>query len=276
MTERAMYFGRGGNLLGLLSTPDDPLPGAPAVVLLNAGLLHRVGPNRMNVELARRLSNEGITSLRFDISGIGDSEIVDASLLYFQRAIQDIVDSLDTLEKVTGIGEFVVIGLCTGAFNALGAARQDERVKGIVLLDGYSYPTLKSQLKHYSRQALKPEKWRSAAEGLIGARSDPGDKPRDMAVFRNEEMPKERFASEMSRLLDRNLRMMLVYTGLGPLSYNYREQLQDALPGLPIDDEVRVVYYPGADHTFTIKGNREKLYDAIQSWLSTEFAERVS
>lgn len=275
MTERAIYFGREGNLLGILNTPRQPSPGLPAVVMLNAGLLHRVGPNRMNVDLARRLSARGVTSIRFDMSGIGDSEIVDTDLLYFRRALRDVIEAMDATERLTGVSHFVLIGLCTGAFNAFGAARQDERVKGIVLLDGYSYPTLKSQVRHYATQATKPGKWRSAAQRLLAPDRTAEDSPQDMAIFQNEDMPKERFAAELGHLLDRHVRLMLVYTGHGPLSFNYEGQLQDALPHLRLDAGVHVEYYPDADHTFTLRSHRELVLADIEAWLSAEFAEEV-
>ena len=48
--------------------------GQPWVVLLNAGIIHRIGPNRLYVQLARRLASRGHAVLRFDLAGIGDSE----------------------------------------------------------------------------------------------------------------------------------------------------------------------------------------------------------
>ncbi len=273
MNERAIYFGRDGNLMGILNTPPESSPDVPAVVLLNAGLLHRVGPNRMNVDLARRLSAKGVISLRFDMSGIGDSGIAHSDMLYFERALTDVGEALDAITRVTGVDEFVLIGLCTGAFNAFGVARRDERVRGVVLLDGYSYPTTKSQLRHYARQAMRPAKWRGLAQRALGSGPANEADQRDMAVFRNEEMPKERFDEEMSHLLRRGVRTMLVYTGHGPLAFNYERQLEDAFPSLPLASEVRVAYYPDADHTFTIRGHRDQVLTDIESWLATEFVE---
>ena len=46
---------------------------AARIVIFNAGAVHRVGPNRMTVTLARRLAAMGLPSLRFDLEGLGDS-----------------------------------------------------------------------------------------------------------------------------------------------------------------------------------------------------------
>ena len=70
--ELAVMFGRSGTLLGILTRP---LPHVrkrlPAIVVLNTGIAHRVGHNRMYVTLARELASRGHTVFRFDLSGIG-------------------------------------------------------------------------------------------------------------------------------------------------------------------------------------------------------------
>ena len=73
MSERVVTFGGQGELVGVLSQPDVVRPSAPWVLLWNTGLHPRVGPCRLNVQLARRLAALGIPSLRFDLSGLGDS-----------------------------------------------------------------------------------------------------------------------------------------------------------------------------------------------------------
>src|ERR1044072_1198890 len=45
----------------------------PTIVFFNAGMIHRIGPNRIHVKLARKLSNEGYDVFRFDLGGQGDS-----------------------------------------------------------------------------------------------------------------------------------------------------------------------------------------------------------
>src|SRR5437763_15110981 len=44
-----------------------------AMVLLNADLIHHVGPSRLYVKLARVLAGRGVATLRVDFSGIGDN-----------------------------------------------------------------------------------------------------------------------------------------------------------------------------------------------------------
>ena len=48
-------------------------PARPAIILLNTGVEHHVGPHRLYVPLAREWAARGHLVLRFDLGGIGDS-----------------------------------------------------------------------------------------------------------------------------------------------------------------------------------------------------------
>ena len=82
LNEEAVVFGKVENLVGIVSEPTDGEANGnePAFVLLNAGLVHRVGPNRFYVTLARELAKAGHVTLRFDYSGVGDSDPLGNSL----------------------------------------------------------------------------------------------------------------------------------------------------------------------------------------------------
>ena len=54
---------------GFLHRANPRCPPRATVVMLNAGLIHRVGPFRMNIELAERLARRGIDLFRFDAVG---------------------------------------------------------------------------------------------------------------------------------------------------------------------------------------------------------------
>ena len=95
MRERALTFGPDGGLVGILTEPDPDVAraNAPAHVILNSGILHRVGASRLYVQTARSLAEDGITSLRFDFSGIGDSEVRKDSLPIEERFIVETCES---------------------------------------------------------------------------------------------------------------------------------------------------------------------------------------
>jgi len=89
MREEAVLFGKTRSLVGIITDPHTVVNAHnhPAIVLLNAGVLHRVGPNRLYVKIARKLASAGFVVLRFDLSGIGDSKARRDNLpLSFERA----------------------------------------------------------------------------------------------------------------------------------------------------------------------------------------------
>ena len=116
MSEKVHAFGKHRGLVGVVSQPDSPRD-APAVLLLNAGLVHRVGPYRMHVDLARRLAAAGYLVLRFEQSAIGASEPRRERLSYEDRAVADGPDAMDFLGARCRGDRFIPLGRCSGALN---------------------------------------------------------------------------------------------------------------------------------------------------------------
>jgi hypothetical protein len=65
MQEQAFRFGRARHLVGIAGLPSSTAPDAVGVIVLNAGLVHRIGPFRLHVEMTRRLNARGYPTLRF-------------------------------------------------------------------------------------------------------------------------------------------------------------------------------------------------------------------
>src|SRR4051812_31655913 len=104
MTEDVLIYNDAQSLVGVLTTPDDNLRDdeLPAVILLNGGLLHRVGPNRIYVKIARALATMGLTVLRLDLSNIGDSPPRAENMPIEQSMLADVQDAMDSLARTHG------------------------------------------------------------------------------------------------------------------------------------------------------------------------------
>ena len=136
MRESIFVSGNSRELIGIFTQPKESASKEqPIVVMLNAGLLHRVGPFRLHVSLCRKLADAGFSSLRVDLSGIGDSAVVRENLDELKRAEEDVRYFLDSLTERFGVTRFLLLGLCSGADNAHYISVRDKRVVGIVLLD---------------------------------------------------------------------------------------------------------------------------------------------
>jgi len=129
----------GRTLFAVRSAPVGPPP-EDCIVLLNAGALNRTGPNRMWVELARRWAGRGVSAIRVDLSGIGESD-GDALALHDDQAfhtaayVAEVEDVLDLLEREHGARRFVLVGLCSGAFLSFHAAIRHGHVAAAVMFN---------------------------------------------------------------------------------------------------------------------------------------------
>ena len=142
LTEEPLQFGEGGRLFGILTLPSMPPRNPhelPVFVILSAGLLHRVGPYRLHVRLARELAQMGFTSLRVDLAGTGDSP-PRPGLTNQQSVAADFAEILGILDSRLGRLPLVLAGLCSGADNAMTLALSEPRVVGMVLLDPICFP----------------------------------------------------------------------------------------------------------------------------------------
>ena len=137
VNEEAIVFGDSTSLVGIV-TPSGSAEAEPSqtgVILLNPGIVHRVGPGRIYVKVARALASAGFTALRFDFSGIGDSPVRHDDLRFSKSAIAETRSAMDFLAQTRGIEQFILLGGCSGAKVAFDAACSDTRVLGALLIN---------------------------------------------------------------------------------------------------------------------------------------------
>lgn len=139
MREEALTFGNGTQLSGIYTAPAVEASGKPGVLLLNSGIVHHVGPNRLYVQLARMLARKGHPVLRFDFSGIGDSEKSKDNVRFEVSAVAETRQAMDALAERSGMDQFGLIGICSGAEISFKTALVDERVTGAVLINAPQY-----------------------------------------------------------------------------------------------------------------------------------------
>ena len=107
----------------------------PMVLLPTTGVDPCYGMSRMWTDLARRLAGHGVTSLRFDMAGVGESQ---GSLgpnvlaaMYQMERFADLRSALDAMEA-RGTERIVVVGYCSGAYAAWHTAMSDGRIAGVL------------------------------------------------------------------------------------------------------------------------------------------------
>lgn len=289
--EIPVLFGSSKALVGIVAEPWKATPAAetrssdsPAVLFLNAGIIHRVGPNRMYVQLARALAEAGVVSMRLDMSGIGDSPNRAEVLSPLESAMKDIREALDWLETSKQIGRVVLIGLCAGADHSILYASRDPRVVGGMLLDPTIPHTRKFRINRYGTRlsSLARKSPAEAMESLanlwrrnLTAAAETGTPEPEERSLSDDEL-RSMFEPHYRYCASNRIPLLAVMTGGVQDQHNYREQLLDAFPEVAFGDTLALEYLPQSDHAFTREADREQLRQIILAWMArTKFPRKT-
>lgn len=238
----------------------------PAVVFLSAGLLRSQGPNRLYVETARALQKAGISSLRFDLSGVGDSLERAGGNNISEKTVVEVKDVLDAISAQKGLHKFVLMGLCSGAHDGVDIAVQDKRVVGLVSIDGYSLKTRKYWLYWCYRLVLprlmQKKVWLKMLRKLRGQMSEPETDNQTETLFLDSKSP-ELILERLQQLLKNNVATFCLFTGGVINQYSYEGQLADANQSLRNSDKLTEMYLPQADHLFLFEEDRIKTVNSV-------------
>jgi len=274
MNESIVTFGRHHNLCGIVSRTAAPLKRLPAVIILNSGLINKPGPFGLNTRLARQIAEQGFIVLRFDLSGIGDSPKHSDNRDRHQQIIGDIKDAMDMLQSEYGVKTFIPMGICAGADNAHRIMQEDDRLSGVIFLDGYAYPTLKYQLIKHWRSLINPLHWLKAGIRLIKSNIQ-HDTNAQQAKTNQVNLfwslpPKQQFHDDLVHAIDNNLQLFYIFTG-GEKLCLYKDQFQDSFPGIDFGSQLQVDIMADAHHLFVTEQEREELGHKIITWLQQKF-----
>ncbi|GAA0856503.1 alpha/beta fold hydrolase [Aliiglaciecola litoralis] len=287
MNEEALLVGPTKSLAaiysaGLVTEGKDP---KTAVLLLNSGLIHHAGPARLYTRLARCLASKGKHTIRFDLSGIGDSIARPDNLSIYQIATQEPKEVMDYLQR-RGFTQFILAGICSGAYCAFKAALVDHRVIATVLIN-YQDDTVNNQLteqawsQRYWRNSLfRLDAWRNLVTGNVNYQrlfSTLGKSVKSVVMKtadpQNSESDKNNaqsasFADEMERLLEREVRVLMLISGLDISQEFLRVLMGDKLNHFQQHPMVEVCVIDGADHLFTNLSHQQQFIDIVESWIT--------
>ena len=278
VNEQAVLFGHQNSLVGVFTRPTKAFEGYPTIVVLNTGVIHRVGHHRMYVTMARALAAAGYPAFRFDLSGIGDSDLRDDALSPLESAVADIKEALDWIETTSGAARVVLVGLCSGADQSVAYAHTDDRVVGLVLLDPSIPATWRHYLHYVAPRLTRIESWvqlltfRSQTLQLWAHRNLErlrlGRKPPQS--HGSDQLERGSIASCYQGAVDNGVRILAVFTG-EPTRQTYREQMLEALPNVRFGDRLQLEYLVRSDHTFILASDRIWLTALTLSWLSVGY-----
>jgi alpha-beta hydrolase superfamily lysophospholipase len=270
-----------GELFGILAEPVDVPPAAVCVVLLNAGAIRRIGPNRMWVEVARRWAAQGVHSLRLDLEGIGDAEgdperLTELAALYTPELVDQVCAGLDELESRGVARRFVLAGLCSGAYWSFHAALRDERVAAAFMLNPQAlfWDESLEASRAMRRGVMRTSSWRKLVRGQV-----PLERMRDLAYRAPVALPRRALARRsarrrgenvledaLDRLRDTSKTLRFIFSGNEPLCEEL--ELEGYLARLDRWPNVTIEFIPGHIHTLRPLQSQRGAHQALDRALA--------
>lgn len=279
MRELTVNFGNNNSLYGIVSepSPGESTSSQAAFILLNSGLLHRIGPNRVYVKIARQLAQLGFTTLRFDLSGIGDSPNRDDNMPFMRSSMLEVRQAMDYLAATRDIHRFILTGICSGADLAVRVACEDARVTGIAPIDFYTVPSMGYLRSMYMRRLVNPRSWWKLLTGKSELWSNirkklmsqqPSPSRRVEAVIDEDSWPPApaKVRPMLETLAKKQVKMCFVYSSGSSAHYNFKQHFERTVQQLQRQAELDVVHHPTADHGFTLLHSQQKLLETIITW----------
>ncbi len=279
--ERIMSYGKRTRLLGILSyahpASTEAKPRSTCVILLNAGVVRKVGPGRLNVELARRIAKSGMDTFRFDFAGVGDSpERTDGKGLA-EGVITDVQETMDHLERTLGYQRFVVMGLCSGADNGMRAAEQDDRIVAVAMFDPtidrtprWYWEAVKVRLtsfKYLRKTMTLRNRFLRRLLGLTTEAREPGDGAGEQPeLYQVTYADRASITQCLNTLMAREVRLFVTFTGSWDFIYNYESQFLDVYRCVPFANRLNLSFRPQSDHSFLDSQHRNELFDDLTDW----------
>jgi pimeloyl-ACP methyl ester carboxylesterase len=298
--ETPVCLGPADTLAGILAVPARRRAGAPIVLIANTGANPRYGNARGATNLARRLAEQGVASLRLDGYGIGDAAACtgEKGAPYREQGNSDIHAGVDFL-TARFRSPVVVLGMCSGAYHAFQAALNDPRINGLILVNLQKFvwqgteslavverTTLRTT-GFYLRNVTSPTVWHRLLRGKISAGriawtlvqratlqlaaiADPA-----VAAIRGEtKVGKVR--RQFRELSERSVHILYVLSGNDPGLDEVSRYF--GIDGWRLRRQRNVAFHtiPRADHTLSTHWAREHLMQQVAPYLKRLFAPTAS
>lgn len=272
-------------------------PSGDAIILLNAGAMHRGGPGHAYTQVAHRWAAAGHAVLQLDLAGLGDSAPRPgraAGEVYAPGAEEEVLAALALARQLPGVMRCHLVGLCAGAYVAFKTAQRTPDVASIVAINPLTFfwregmsldvPASRLGAARAAGQArhdmLSAAQWRRVLTGqidlpkmlrllLTAAGLWVIDQARE--VGRMARLPmRDDLARELRTLARQGTLMNFVFAETDPGEALLRSQGGRLVARLQARDSLRIERIDGADHTFTSRAARRRLIDVLQ----TMFANR--
>lgn len=283
--EQAVTFGPG--LQGVLCRPAGEVRFPRAVIFCNTGGDPRSGIGGFATEASRVLARTGVTSLRFDFAGLGDSAMRGEGVrshVYETSREADLTAAVDFLNAL-GYPQAAVVGVCSGAHHALRMAARDTRIGGVFAVSPVKLVWRKGDslvfgkidqgkpTARYLSALADRDTWARLARGQVDVPTigrTLGGRLKARAASAVDRLRGRSPLKDMQAFSARGGRAMLLM-GLGDVSIDevetYFGPKGSHLERLPRMN-VRIV--PHLDHGLAVRESRRVALDALTEWVHAD------
>lgn len=270
-----VFESRGCRLVAMLGVPSHAEPNRRGVVFIHGWAGYRIGPHRILTHAARRLLAEGFCTLRFDLRGRGDSD-GEAATVCLDEMISDTPAAADYLASETPVARVSLLGICSGANVAIGAATlRPETFEELVLWSALPFqPEQRARQRirraryyagQYLQKAFRLETWKRLLRGEVDVkrvgRTIAGD-PTARAEGRNLKDSSRDIMSAFAQLRGRAL---FVIGTDDPEGMEGRNIFTRACRAAKIEADFHLV--EGATHSFYARAHEEEVIETTVAWL---------
>jgi len=291
--EQAVFIGAPDRLFGIVTTPvpgQGAQPPTTAVMLLNSGAVHHIGPNRLYVTLARRWAAQGIVVLRLDLSGLGDSSPRAGeaeNVVYGSRANEDISAAMNFLTSEYGVTDIHAIGVCSGGYHGFKSAVAGAPLRTVVSINpltfnwkegtSLAFPEYRvaQDVMRYKTNALQWASWKKLLTGGVNipellqvllrrGASATANSVKDLARRLNIPLPDD-LGTELAALSKRDVNLLFVFANGEPGIDLLKNGGGCVVQRLRTHRQLDIQMIDGADHTFTTRWSRERLVEVLST-----------
>lgn len=282
--ESVVFLDADRRTIGVVTRPVAAARSGVAVLLLNSGAIHHVGPNRLYVALARRWAARGAVVMRLDLAGLGESlpwPGVPENVVYTPSHLREVASAIAHLRDREGATSVRATGICSGAYHAFKSAVAGAGLDVVVLVnplvffwkDGMSldYPShlVVEAAAQYKRSMFQREKWKKLLTGGVDLRAIAEVGSRHVAsiaagwsrnIGRSVGLAMtDDVGTELRAATRRGTRVRFVFADGEPGEDLLRTGAGWALRTLEAAGRVRIAMLHGPDHTFSARWAQDAL-----------------
>ncbi|MGC3980244.1 MAG: hypothetical protein QM808_03205 [Steroidobacteraceae bacterium] len=282
---------------GILTAPDEDTVPETVVILFGTASNRRTGIHDNNVYWARSLAESGIACLRFDVTGLGDSEPrlgnSDNDLLVPWNHTD--ADAWLQLLRQMGVRRFGAAGLSSGGYNAFQCALAHEDVVALFGINVARYvirqsihEVISTQVKtssSYVSALVDPKTWLRLLKGEVAVKRIAAALSRRlMAALRtrikmlhvnrsNEAVLGEAHGNMLNILKREGARVTLLYSVGDAYYFEFEQEFGPRGESLTQEDNFKLVLLAGADHSLSHHRMARQIADLLRDFFREALPE---